>query len=179
MITENLSTLKIHKLTQAQYDRELEAGNIDPNALYLTPEEEIDMTPSLDANGVLYFPMDGGGTGTGAGGSGSSGGVSVIIQPNEPTNAGNGTLWLDTDDNYAVLPDEIGLDNTLTQAGAAADAKAVGDALANYALKSEITSILPSGGTTGQVLTIGEDGNPIWANAIDVINIPSSEEAVF
>ena len=41
MITENLSTLKIHKLTQAQYDRELAAGNIDGNALYLTPDEEI------------------------------------------------------------------------------------------------------------------------------------------
>ena len=40
MNTENLSTLKIHKLTQAQYDRELAAGNIDENALYLTPEEE-------------------------------------------------------------------------------------------------------------------------------------------
>ena len=39
MITENLSTLKIHKLTQAQYDRELAAGNIDENALYLTPDE--------------------------------------------------------------------------------------------------------------------------------------------
>ena len=38
MITENLSTLKIHKLTQEQYDRELEAGNIDATALYLTPE---------------------------------------------------------------------------------------------------------------------------------------------
>lgn len=38
MITENLSTLKIHKLTQAQYDRELAAGRIDENALYLTPD---------------------------------------------------------------------------------------------------------------------------------------------
>ena len=38
MITENLSTLKIHKLTQAQYDRELAAGRIDPNAIYLTPD---------------------------------------------------------------------------------------------------------------------------------------------
>ena len=41
MITENLSTLKILKLSQAQYDRELEAGNIDASALYLTPGEEI------------------------------------------------------------------------------------------------------------------------------------------
>ena len=44
MITENLSTLKIHKLTQAQYDRELEAGRIDPNALYLTPDEDADLS---------------------------------------------------------------------------------------------------------------------------------------
>ena len=44
MITENLSTLKIHKLTQAQYDRELSSGNIDTNALYLTPDEEIDLS---------------------------------------------------------------------------------------------------------------------------------------
>ena len=40
MRTENLSTLKIHKLTQAQYDRELEAGRIDATALYLTPDED-------------------------------------------------------------------------------------------------------------------------------------------
>jgi hypothetical protein len=48
LITENLSTLKIHKLTQAQYERELEAGRIDPNALYLTPDgggnSTIDLT---------------------------------------------------------------------------------------------------------------------------------------
>lgn len=37
MITENLSTLKIHKLTQEQYDREVADGNIDETALYLTP----------------------------------------------------------------------------------------------------------------------------------------------
>lgn len=44
MITENLSTLKIHRLTQEQYDRELAAGNLDPNAMYLTPDKEIDLT---------------------------------------------------------------------------------------------------------------------------------------
>lgn len=42
MQTQNVSTLKIHKLTQAQYERELAAGNIDEYALYLTPDEEID-----------------------------------------------------------------------------------------------------------------------------------------
>ena len=44
MNTENLSTLKIHKLTQEQYDRELAAGNINANEMYLTPEEEIDLS---------------------------------------------------------------------------------------------------------------------------------------
>ena len=44
MITENLSTLKIHKLSQTQYERELAAGNLDKTALYLTPDEEIDLS---------------------------------------------------------------------------------------------------------------------------------------
>jgi hypothetical protein len=39
LITENISTLKIHKLTQEQYERELAAGNLDENALYLTPDD--------------------------------------------------------------------------------------------------------------------------------------------
>lgn len=45
MITENLSTLKIHNLTKEQYERELAAGRIDENALYLTPYEETDLSP--------------------------------------------------------------------------------------------------------------------------------------
>lgn len=45
MTTKNLSTLKIHKLTEAQYQREKEAGNLDADALYLTPDEGIDLTP--------------------------------------------------------------------------------------------------------------------------------------
>lgn len=44
MITENLSTLKIHKLSQEQYDRELESGRIDANAIYLTPDEDVDLS---------------------------------------------------------------------------------------------------------------------------------------
>ena len=44
MITNNVSTLKIHKLTQEQYDRELAAGRIDENAIYLTPDEELDLS---------------------------------------------------------------------------------------------------------------------------------------
>lgn len=40
-ITTDLSTLKINKLSQAQYERAIENGTIDGSALYLTPEEEI------------------------------------------------------------------------------------------------------------------------------------------
>ena len=44
MITQNLPTLKIHQLTKTQYERELAAGRIDPNAIYLTPDEAIDLS---------------------------------------------------------------------------------------------------------------------------------------
>lgn len=49
MITENLSTLDVHKLTKAQYERELAAGRIDENAIYLLPEEEIDFSNIIDS----------------------------------------------------------------------------------------------------------------------------------
>ena len=38
METKYLPNLKIHQLSQAQYDREEAAGNLDPDALYLTPD---------------------------------------------------------------------------------------------------------------------------------------------
>lgn len=44
METRDISTLKINKLSKEQYERELAAGNIDENALYLTPDEEIDLS---------------------------------------------------------------------------------------------------------------------------------------
>lgn len=37
MKTENVSALKIHRLSQEQYDREHQNGNIEENAMYLTP----------------------------------------------------------------------------------------------------------------------------------------------
>ena len=61
MNTENLSTLKIHKLTQAQYNRELANGTLEANAIYLTPDEEIDLSgyaTKNDLNG-LASTLDG------------------------------------------------------------------------------------------------------------------------
>ena len=64
MITNNLSTLKIHKLTQAQYERELAAGNIDENALYLTPDDDTETSDlpavtSADSGKFLRVSSDG------------------------------------------------------------------------------------------------------------------------
>lgn len=49
MKTENLSTLKIHKLSKEQYDRELAAGRIDETALYLTPDSAEDVMADVQA----------------------------------------------------------------------------------------------------------------------------------
>jgi hypothetical protein len=53
--TENLSTLKIHKLSQSQYDRELEAGRIDENAFYLTPDEVTSIAQGGTVSGIPYI----------------------------------------------------------------------------------------------------------------------------
>jgi hypothetical protein len=51
LITENLSTLKINKLTQAQYDKALTAGNIDNTAFYLTTDDNMVIDGDLVVQG--------------------------------------------------------------------------------------------------------------------------------
>lgn len=51
MKAENISTLKINKLTKTQYDREFENGNVEENALYLIPEiEKVGELSNLKTN---------------------------------------------------------------------------------------------------------------------------------
>lgn len=53
MIKDTLSTLKINKLTQAQYDAALAAGTIQDNELYMTPDDnELDTTSFLRVSDV-------------------------------------------------------------------------------------------------------------------------------
>lgn len=52
MITENVSNLIIHKLSKEQYIRERDAGRLDPNALYATPEDEIEIDNTLTQTGA-------------------------------------------------------------------------------------------------------------------------------
>ena len=48
MIIENLTTLKINQLTQAQYEAALAAGTINENEIYATPDDnELDTTTFL------------------------------------------------------------------------------------------------------------------------------------
>lgn len=51
MIISNIPELKIHKLTKEQYIRERDAGRLDPNALYATPEDEIKIDTTLTFGG--------------------------------------------------------------------------------------------------------------------------------
>ena len=49
MITKNLPTLNIHRLTQEQYNRELLAGNIDNDALYFTTDDSDEQFEEIRA----------------------------------------------------------------------------------------------------------------------------------
>lgn len=52
MITENLTTLKINKLTQKQYDTAKLNGNINDNELYVIPENN---TSSIIPSGLIMM----------------------------------------------------------------------------------------------------------------------------
>ena len=53
MIIENLTTLKINQLTQAQYESALAAGSINENELYSTPDDnELATTTFLRVSDV-------------------------------------------------------------------------------------------------------------------------------
>ncbi len=65
MKIENLASLKIHKLTQAQYDNAFAEGRIDENALYLVPDDTqlassvhcgiAEPTNDIGNNGDIYI----------------------------------------------------------------------------------------------------------------------------
>lgn len=113
MITEKLSTLKIHKLSKRQYERELAAGYIDENALYLTPDDSIDDT--LTQAGVAADAKAVGDRFD-----------TIILSTN---NYGAALPGTGEDGLVYFVEDTTVPDTTLSIEGAAADAKAVGDAL--------------------------------------------------
>ena len=50
MTTENLSVIRIHRLTQDQYAQSREADTLEPNALYLTPAADYLTEQSICGN---------------------------------------------------------------------------------------------------------------------------------
>jgi hypothetical protein len=58
--TENLLNLRIHKLSQKQYNDAAAAGQLEDTSLYLTPFELISSGADLtaDANGNYSWPSD-------------------------------------------------------------------------------------------------------------------------
>lgn len=79
------------------------------------------------------------------------------------------------------LPNALTIDATLTRAGQAADAKAVGDALnekqpiGDYVLNSELTAILPipTAADAGKILRVNANGK------YELVSLPNAEEATF
>lgn len=57
MITTNLTTLKINKLTKAQYDAALAAGMVSENELYMTPESGA--IEEIQLNGITVPTAEG------------------------------------------------------------------------------------------------------------------------
>lgn len=53
MQTENIPTLRIHRLTQDQYDTQLLQGNINENELYLTPYESPNLSSYIKKDSVF------------------------------------------------------------------------------------------------------------------------------
>lgn len=131
MITENLSTLKIHKLTQEQYDRELSAGNIDANALYLTPDEDVDLSgyATQEQVNTAIEALD-------------ADDLGIYVQSEEPIGAEDGSVWIDLNETFN--------DNTL------ATEEYVNTAIANHITDTEL--ILHSASGKKFKLTIDDDG---------------------
>ena len=57
MIEQNIPLLKIHKLTQEQYERQVAANAVEENAIYLTPAASSDST--YITRGVISISQDG------------------------------------------------------------------------------------------------------------------------
>jgi hypothetical protein len=119
MITENLSTLKIHKLTQAQYDRELAAGNLDPTAMYLTPDEAPDTTLSIDGR-----PADAKAVGEALANLAAAA-KEIYAQNDEPQDAQEGALWIDLDSEGLSDDKNIVVAPSVAKVGQAIVVKAV------------------------------------------------------
>lgn len=113
MIEQNVPLLKIHKLTQEQYERQVAADAVEENAIYLTPALDVDNFPIKNSENLI-----------------SSGGVFAALQnitaPDFSVTSVNGKTG-----DVELTPEDIGAldEETLPNAinTALAQAKASGE----------------------------------------------------
>ena len=80
MKIEEVSTLKIHNMSQEKFNREEAAGNLNENEIYLTPAPEIDNEPIDGSNNLI-----------------TSGGVAAALKNINITSNNTQSDWLETD----------------------------------------------------------------------------------
>lgn len=80
MKIEEVSTLKIHDISQEKFEREEAAGNLNPNEIYLTPAPDIDNEPVVGSENLI-----------------TSGGVAAALKNIDIPNNNVQSDWLETD----------------------------------------------------------------------------------
>ena len=134
MLTENLSTLKINRLTQEQYDTALTNGSINANELYLTPDDnELDTSAFLRVTDV---------------------GSAVDINPiNADTLEGKSASYFATSSDISTINSSLNTKAPLASPSFTGTAKvAAGTDYTTAKLRNIILSTAdPSGGSNGDI----------------------------
>lgn len=179
MKIEEVSTLKIHSISQEKFEREEAAGNLNPNEIYLTPAPDIDNEPIENSNNLI-----------------TSGGVYNSIIPKEINNLDDaietGEYFLTIDgikNKVFVIKTEIETESghqtiiSQTIMSGSADGVYLRQGLCNNnepiqwqenGIQRTLTSndISDSSGKTGHVLTSDTDGNWYW-NKPNYVPVPT------
>jgi hypothetical protein len=130
---EVLSTLNIYRMTQEEYDREVANGTIDENAIYLTPEQDVDLSIyatieqlnnkadiSHDHHDIYYTEAE------------------VDSKLDSKADAGHNHVTSDISGLTATVTELNYMTGVTSSVQAQLDSKASADSLSNYYTKSEI-----------------------------------------